>query len=167
MLKIAIYGFNRSLPQYATAADNAILPHAPAKPDGQDLLAKFVKFTSNWFFHPISHSSNEIQTKQHIVQDILMNAATMGSASPLFLLDPKYLIANVEADGEDPIVPSLNVPTIAPPLNMAPATFKEIIPNASAMLDSSLDPISTAPFAPRFAQDNMVNNVQDMEIARI
>jgi len=96
-----------------------------------------------------------------------MNAATMGSASPLFLLDPKYLIANVEADGEDPIVPSPNVPTIAPPLNMAPATFKEIIPNASAMLDSSLDPISTAPFAPRFAQDNMVNNVQDMEIARI
>ena len=96
-----------------------------------------------------------------------MNAATMESALPLFLLDPNNPSVNVEADGEDPIVPSLNVPTIAPPLNMECATLKEIIPNAFAMLDSSLDPISTAPFAPRFAQDNMVNNVQDMEIARI
>jgi len=96
-----------------------------------------------------------------------MNAATMESVLPLFLLDLNNPFVNVEMDGEDPIVPSLNVPTIAPPLNMECATLKEIIPNAFAMLDSSLDPISIVPFAPHFAQVNKVNNVQDMEIASI
>ncbi len=96
-----------------------------------------------------------------------MNAATMESALPLFLLDPNNLFVNVGADGEDPIVPSLNVPTIAPPLNMEPATLKETIPNVFAMLDSFLDPISIVPFALRFALDNKANNVQVMEIASI
>jgi len=100
-----------------------------------------------------------------------MNAATMESALPLFLLDPNNPSVNVEADGEDPIVPSLNVPTIAPLLNTALATLKETIPNVSAMLGSFLDPISIVPFAPHFVRDSKVrdkvNNVQDMEIASI
>jgi len=95
-----------------------------------------------------------------------MNAATMESVLPLFLLDLNNPFVNVEMDGEDPIVPSLNVPTIAPPLNMECATLKEIIPNAFAMLDSSLDPISIVPYKLLCVLDK-VNNVQDMEIASI
>jgi len=95
-----------------------------------------------------------------------MNAATMESALPLFLLDPNNPSVNVEMDGEDPIVPSLNVPTIAPLLNTALATLKETIPNVSAMLDSFLDPISIVPFGLRYVPVKL-NNVQDMEIASI
>ena len=95
-----------------------------------------------------------------------MNAATMESALPLFLLDPNNPSVNVEMDGEDPIVPSLNVPTIAPLLNTALATLKETIPNVSAMLGSFLDPISIVPIGLRYVPVKL-NNVQDMEIASI
>ena len=95
-----------------------------------------------------------------------MNAATMESVLPLFLLDLNNPFVNVEMDGEDPIVPSLNVPTIAPLLNTALATLKETIPNVSAMLGSFLDPISIVPIGLRYVPVKL-NNVQDMEIASI